>query len=83
VINHLSIGMRDLARTRRLDDAVPEPLGYKCLNEDARSCAYGREPVDFWISLTNLRSRPIRHRACMSAAMTGRSEVLRVQGHGK
>jgi catechol 2,3-dioxygenase-like lactoylglutathione lyase family enzyme len=34
-------------------DAVLKPLGYKCLNESAGSCGYGRDVVGFWIGVTD------------------------------
>ena len=39
MINHVSIGVRDLARANRFYDAALKPLGYACLSEDASSGA--------------------------------------------
>ena len=50
MLNHVSIGVRDLARTKRFYDAAFAPLGYKCLSEGASSLGYGRDGVAFWIS---------------------------------
>ncbi|MGH7068369.1 MAG: VOC family protein [Acetobacteraceae bacterium] len=52
MIDHVSIGVRELARTRRFYDAALTPLGYKCLSNGADSLGYGRESVAFWISLS-------------------------------
>jgi catechol 2,3-dioxygenase-like lactoylglutathione lyase family enzyme len=41
VIDHLSLGVADLARSRAFYDAVLRPLGYERRFEDAESCAYG------------------------------------------
>jgi hypothetical protein len=30
MIAHISIGVRDIDRSKRFYDAAPEPLGYKC-----------------------------------------------------
>ena len=49
MINHVSIGVRDLARAKRFYDAALKPLGYKCLSEDASSLGYGRDTVALWI----------------------------------
>lgn len=49
MINHVSIGVRDVARAKRFYDAVLAPLGYRCLSEDASSLGYGREAVALWI----------------------------------
>ena len=52
MIDHISIGVRDLARTKRFYDAALKPLGYYCLSEDAASLGYGGDTVVFWISGT-------------------------------
>jgi catechol 2,3-dioxygenase-like lactoylglutathione lyase family enzyme len=49
MINHVSIGVADVARTKRFYDAALSPLGYKCLSEDAASLGYGRDAVAFWV----------------------------------
>lgn len=50
MINHVSIGVRDIAKTRRFYDAALAPLGYKCLSESPGSLGYGSDAVAFWIS---------------------------------
>ena len=49
MINHVSIGVRDVARAKRFYDAALAPLGYNCLSADADSLGYGREAVALWI----------------------------------
>ncbi|MBM3600917.1 MAG: VOC family protein [Alphaproteobacteria bacterium] len=49
MLNHVSIGVRDIARTKRFYDAVLTPLGYKCLSEGDTSLGYGRDAVALWI----------------------------------
>jgi catechol 2,3-dioxygenase-like lactoylglutathione lyase family enzyme len=53
MLNHVSIGVRDLVRTKRFYDAAFAPLGYKCLSEGASGLGYGRDAVAFWISPTD------------------------------
>ena len=51
MIAHVSIGVRDIDRSKRFYDAVLEPLGYKCLRA-ARSLlgyGYGRDSIAFWV----------------------------------
>ncbi len=50
MIDHVSIGVRDVARTKRFYDAVLKPLGYTCLSEGEGSLGYGRDIVTLWIS---------------------------------
>ena len=50
MLNHVSIGVRDLAKTKRFYDAALAPLGYKCLSEGASSLGYGATDVVLWIS---------------------------------
>jgi catechol 2,3-dioxygenase-like lactoylglutathione lyase family enzyme len=49
MINHLSIGVRDVARTKRFYDSALKPLGYTCLSEGDGSLGYGRDKVVLWI----------------------------------
>jgi catechol 2,3-dioxygenase-like lactoylglutathione lyase family enzyme len=56
MINHVSIGVRDIARTRRFYDAVLGPLGYRCLSEGATSLGYGSDGVVLWIGASE---RPV------------------------
>lgn len=53
MFNHVSIGVRDIAATKRFYDAALKPLGYKCLSSGADSLGYGAESVAFWISATD------------------------------
>lgn len=53
MLDHVSIGVRDIAATRRFYDAVLAPLDYTCLSSGADSLGYGREGVAFWISKTD------------------------------
>jgi catechol 2,3-dioxygenase-like lactoylglutathione lyase family enzyme len=50
MLDHVSIGVRDLKKTRRFYDAALKPLGYSCLSESAGSLGYGGDRVVFWIS---------------------------------
>ena len=49
MIDHLSIGVGDIARARRFYDAALAPLGYRCLSADAGSLGYGDKTVRFWV----------------------------------
>lgn len=49
MINHVSIGVRDLARSRKFYDAALKPLGYTRLSQDASSLGYGGDGVALWI----------------------------------
>ena len=53
MLDHFSIGVRDIARTRRFYDAVLAPLGYRCLSEGTDSLGYGADRVVLWISQTD------------------------------
>jgi catechol 2,3-dioxygenase-like lactoylglutathione lyase family enzyme len=56
MLNHVSIGVKDIARTRRFYDAALAPLGYTCLSESDSSLGYGKGSVAFWI---NRSERPV------------------------
>ena len=50
MLDHISIGVADLPRTKRFYDATMTSLGYKCLSESADSLGYGDKAVKLWIS---------------------------------
>lgn len=50
MLNHVSIGVRDLARSRKFYDAALKPLGYTCLSESPGSLGYGNGAVALWIT---------------------------------
>jgi catechol 2,3-dioxygenase-like lactoylglutathione lyase family enzyme len=56
MIDHVSIGIRDIARSKRFYDGALKPLGYSCLSESSGSLGYGRDGVVFWI---NTAERPV------------------------
>ena len=45
MFDHVSVGVRDLAPSKRFYDAALRPLGYVCLMENADALGYGREKV--------------------------------------
>ena len=49
MIDHVSIGVRDVAKAKRFYDAALKPLGYACLSEGEGSLGYGRDAVALWI----------------------------------
>jgi catechol 2,3-dioxygenase-like lactoylglutathione lyase family enzyme len=56
MLDHVSIGVRDLKRARQFYDAVLPPLGYTCLSESETSLGYGAKAVALWIGPT---ARPV------------------------
>lgn len=50
MLDHVSIGVRDIARSKRFYDAALAPLGYKCLHNGASMLGYGGDSVTLWIS---------------------------------
>jgi catechol 2,3-dioxygenase-like lactoylglutathione lyase family enzyme len=50
MINHISFGVRDVAKTKRFYDAALKPLGYECLSASDSSLGYGKGGVVLWIS---------------------------------
>lgn len=53
MLDHVSIGVRDIKKTKRFYDAALEPLGFTCLSEGKTSLGYGGKAVAFWISATD------------------------------
>ena len=52
MLNHVSIGVRDIARAKSFYDAALKPLGYTCLSAGEDSLGYGKGGVALWIGLT-------------------------------
>lgn len=50
MFDHISIGVKDVTRSKRFYDAVLKPLGYECLSESADSLGYGSKSVGLWIN---------------------------------
>lgn len=50
MLNHVSIGVRSVAKAKKFYDAALKPLGYTCLSEGETSLGYGAEAVALWIS---------------------------------
>lgn len=50
MFDHVSIGAKDIARTRKFYDAALAPLGYSLLSEGEGSLGYGAKAVGLWIS---------------------------------
>ena len=58
MLDHVSIGVRDIARTRAFYDAVFTPLGYRCLSAGETSLGYGKESVVFCIGASEAPVAP-------------------------
>lgn len=56
MIDHVSIGVRNVAASKRFYDAALKPLGYQCLSESAESLGYGAQAPALWV---NLAERPV------------------------
>jgi catechol 2,3-dioxygenase-like lactoylglutathione lyase family enzyme len=50
MIDHVSIGVRDIAKAKAFYDAALKPMGYTCLATFDGTLGYGRERAAFWIS---------------------------------
>ncbi len=49
MLNHISIGARDLKRAKAFYDAVLKPLGYTCLSPSDGALGYGDTAAAFWV----------------------------------
>ncbi len=56
MLDHVSIGVADLGRTKHFYDTAFKPLGYSCLSATGDTLGYGRDGVQFWIYQTK---RPV------------------------
>jgi catechol 2,3-dioxygenase-like lactoylglutathione lyase family enzyme len=49
LFDHISIGVRNIAASKKFYDAALKPLGFRCLSESATSLGYGDQSVGLWI----------------------------------
>jgi catechol 2,3-dioxygenase-like lactoylglutathione lyase family enzyme len=56
MIDHISIGVRNVAASKRFYDAALQPLGYTCLSDSSESLGYGAKAPALWINVTD---RPV------------------------
>jgi catechol 2,3-dioxygenase-like lactoylglutathione lyase family enzyme len=56
MLDHISIGVRDVAKAKAFYDAALKPLGLTCLSADETSLGYGKEAARFWV---NAAERPV------------------------
>jgi catechol 2,3-dioxygenase-like lactoylglutathione lyase family enzyme len=61
MIDHISIGVRDVAKAKAFYDAALEPLGYSCLSASEGSLGYGKERAEFWINASTSPVPPDPH----------------------
>jgi catechol 2,3-dioxygenase-like lactoylglutathione lyase family enzyme len=57
MINHISLGVRDIAKAKKFYDAALKPLGYACLSAGDTSLGYGKGSVVLWLGATD---RPVK-----------------------
>ena len=49
MIDHVSIGVRDIAKAKAFYDAALAPLGYACLSSSETSLGYGKDAAALWV----------------------------------
>ena len=52
MFDHVSIGVADIARSKRFYDAALKPLGYSRLSDGETSLGYGDKAVQLWLGAT-------------------------------
>ena len=52
MFDHMSLGVRDLRRSRRFYDAALTPLGLSALSVGDDSLGYGRDAVALWLTVS-------------------------------
>ena len=53
MLNHVSIGVRNVAKAKAFYDAALKPLGYNCLSAGETSLGYGKGAVQLWIGASD------------------------------
>ena len=57
MIDHVSIGVSDISRSRKFYDATMKAIGYACLSEADDSLGYGKDRVQLWV---NIAKKPVK-----------------------
>jgi catechol 2,3-dioxygenase-like lactoylglutathione lyase family enzyme len=52
MFDHVSIGVADIARSRKFYDAALRPLGFTLLSDGESSLGYGEKAVQLWLGAT-------------------------------
>jgi len=52
MFDHVSIGVADIARSKKFYDAALKPLGYSRLSDGETSLGYGDKAVALWLGAT-------------------------------
>ena len=50
MLNHVSIGVKDVAKSKAFYDLALQPLGYTCLSTSDTSLGYGKEVAQFYLA---------------------------------
>jgi catechol 2,3-dioxygenase-like lactoylglutathione lyase family enzyme len=57
MFDHVSIGVSDIARSKKFYDAALKPLGYSRLSDGETSLGYGDKAVALWLGAT---TKPVK-----------------------
>lgn len=57
MFDHISIGVADIARSRKFYDAALKPLGISLLSDGESSLGYGEKAVQLWLGAT---AKPVK-----------------------
>jgi catechol 2,3-dioxygenase-like lactoylglutathione lyase family enzyme len=52
MFDHVSIGVADIARSKKFYDAALRPLGFSLLSDGESSLGYGEKAVQLWLGAT-------------------------------
>ena len=53
MLDHVSIGVKNVPASRKFYDAALKSLGYECLDASETSAGYGRKSVQLWLGQTD------------------------------
>ena len=58
MFDHVSIGVRDIGRSKAFYDAALKPIGHACLSAGDTSLGYGKDSVALWIGPSESPVKP-------------------------
>jgi predicted lactoylglutathione lyase len=76
MIDHVSIGVKDLAAATQFYSALLEILGYRVLKEDAGTVGFGKRYPEFWLNSRPEKTTPDSDQGCHICLRATSAEVV-------
>ena len=83
MFDHVSIGVRDIAKAKAFYDAALNPLGFECKSAGDSSLGYGDKTIGLWILAASVRFPTTRSPGFISASRRRAGRASRPSTRGR